>query len=41
LATNTTYIAASPERRVTPLLEDVGIDPGQLEFLEVHNIVRR
>jgi hypothetical protein len=27
--------------RLMPLLEEVGIDPGQPEILEVHNVVRR
>ena len=27
--------------RLMPLLEDIGIDAGQPEFLDVHNIVRR
>jgi hypothetical protein len=27
--------------RLMPLLEEIGIDPGQPEILEVHNIVRR
>lgn len=28
-------------RRLMPVLQDVGIDPGQPETLEIHNIVRR
>ncbi len=27
--------------RLMPILEEVGIDPGQPEILEIHNIVRR
>jgi hypothetical protein len=27
--------------RLMPVLADVGIDPGQPEILEIHNIVRR
>jgi hypothetical protein len=27
--------------RLMPLLEEVGIDPGEPETLEVHNIIRR
>jgi hypothetical protein len=27
--------------RLRPVLEDVGIDPGEPELLEVHNIIRR
>jgi hypothetical protein len=27
--------------RLMPLLKEVGIDPGQPEILEIHNIVRR
>jgi hypothetical protein len=27
--------------RLMPLLEELGIDPGEPEILEVHNIVRR
>jgi hypothetical protein len=28
-------------QRLMPVLQDVGIDPGQPEILEIHNIVRR
>jgi hypothetical protein len=28
-------------RRLMPILSDVGIDPGQPEIFEVHNIVKR
>jgi hypothetical protein len=27
--------------RLMPLLEEVGIDPGEPEVLEIHNIIRR
>ena len=27
--------------RLMPLLEEVGIDPGEPEILEIHNIIRR
>lgn len=27
--------------RLTPVLEEAGIDPGEPEFVEVHNIIRR
>ena len=27
--------------RLMPILEEVGMDPGEPEFLEVHNIIRR
>ena len=27
--------------RLRPVLDDVGIDPGEPEMLEVHNIIRR
>ena len=28
-------------KRLMPILEDVGIDPGAPEMLEIHNIIRR
>jgi len=28
-------------QRLMPVLQDVGIDPGQPEILEIHNVVRR
>jgi hypothetical protein len=28
-------------QRLMPVLEEIGIDPGQPEILEIHNIVRR
>jgi hypothetical protein len=28
-------------KRLMPILEDVGIDPGVPEMLEIHNIIRR
>ena len=28
-------------QRLMPLLEEVGIDPGEPDILEVHNIIRR
>jgi hypothetical protein len=28
-------------KRLMPILEDVGIDPGKPEMLEIHNIIRR
>jgi hypothetical protein len=28
-------------QRLMPILEDAGIDPGEPEMLEIHNIVRR
>jgi hypothetical protein len=28
-------------QRLMPLLADVGIDPGEPEILEIHNIIRR
>ena len=28
-------------KRLMPILEDVGIDPGAPEVLEIHNIIRR
>jgi hypothetical protein len=28
-------------QRLMPVLEDVGIDPGEPEMLEIHNIIRR
>ena len=28
-------------KRLMPILEDVGIDPGRPELLEIHNIIRR
>jgi hypothetical protein len=27
--------------RLMPVLDEVGIDPGEPEFLEIHNIIRR
>jgi hypothetical protein len=28
-------------QRLMPVLQDVGIDPGEPEILEIHNIIRR
>jgi hypothetical protein len=44
---NVSEIGDSPEKfaafgeRLMPLLSEVGIDPGEPELIEIHNIIRR